>query len=625
MTSAELDDRLAELLLAYNVVPKQHVERARAYQHAKQSTLAGALCDLHVLTSDTLRSLLEELTGVRAVDPSLMTVYPDFVERINALIPPDVIRALLVFPVQMEVNRLHVCLLNPTDGWTVRALEALSGCRIVPAVSHEAAIIEALNTHYSQYFSAPPKYGADDAHAAVDRAYKRLLDAPFESYLQPAVSLINRNRDAILRDPKAIENLVRDPAIIRLVQQVLCRAIESGASDVHIEPTGEQLRIRIRVDGSMRVVQTLPASAAVPILSRIKAMAELPLGPATTPLDARIGYDLVLGRAIDLRFSLVPAITGEKVVLRVLDRSRERRQLSDLGVDPYTLSLFEQAAELPNGLILVTGPTGSGKSSTLYALLDRLNQDDVCLLTAEDPVESRIPGVTQVQCDESKGVTYALALRSFLRQDPDVMMVGEIRDTETADIALKAALTGHLVLSTLHTNDAPGAVLRLINMDLEPFVIASSLRLIVAQRLVRKLCPQCKRVMTRDRDGRVDVPPVMRAMVTQLESMRPGVPLQIYEPVGCAACGSSGYRGRTGIFEMLRVTPAIEELILARATASEVRHKARTEGMHTLRDAGLAKVLAGETSLAEVLEHSIGDDQTSSTVDVGEPAAPARA
>jgi len=619
MTSAELDDRLAELLLAYNVVPKSHLERARAYQTAKQSTLAGALCELHVLTSDTLRSLLEELTGVRAVDPSLMTVYPDFVERTNALIPPDVIHALLVFPVQMEVNRLHVCLLNPTDGWTVRALEAISGCRIVPAVSHEAALVEALNTHYGKYFSSPPKYGSEDAHAAVDVAYRRLLDAPFESYLQPAISLINRNRDAVLRDPKAIENLVRDPAIIRLVQQVLCRAIESGASDIHIEPTGDQLRIRTRIDGSMRIVETLPASAAVPILARIKAMAELPLGPAAAPLDARIGYDLVLGRGIDLRFSLVPAITGEKVVLRVLDRSRERRLLTDLGVDPYTLNLFEQAAELPNGLILVTGPTGSGKSSTLYALLDRLNQDDVCLLTAEDPVESRIPGVTQVQCDESKGVTYAIALRSFLRQDPDVMMVGEIRDTETADIALKAALTGHLVLSTLHTNDAPGAVLRLINMDLEPFVIASSLRLIVAQRLVRRLCSQCKRPMKRDREA--DVPPVLRAMVGQLDAMRPGV--QIFEPVGCASCGSSGYRGRTGIFEVLRVTPAIEELILARATASDVRSKARSEGMHTLRDAGLSKVLDGETSLAEILEHTIGDDDQTSAASLRERAATA--
>jgi type IV pilus assembly protein PilB len=608
MTHAELDDRLGELLLAYNVIPPAHLERARAYQGAKGSTLPGALCDLHVVPQDTLRSLLEELTGVRAVDPSLMTVYPDFVEKINALIPPEVIHALLVFPVQMEINRLHVCMLNPTDGWTVRALEALSGCRVMPMVTHEAAVVEALGEHYGKHLPGAPKFGAMDGKAVVDATYRRLLDAPFASYVQPAISLINRNRDAIARDRdgKAIENLVRDPAIIRLVQQVLCRAIETGASDVHIEPTGDQLRIRTRVDGSMRVIDTLPAAAAVPILARLKAMAELPIGPAGMPLDARIGYDLVLGRGVDLRFSLVPAITGEKVVLRVLDRSRERRQLTDLGVDAHTLGLIEQAADLPNGLLLVTGPTGSGKSSTLYALLDRLNSEDTCLLTAEDPVESRIAGVTQVQCDDDKGLTYAAVLRSFLRQDPDVMMVGEIRDLETADIALKAALTGHLVLSTLHTNDSPGAVLRLVNMNLEPFIIASSLRLIVAQRLIRRLCSSCKKPMA-SLDG---VSPGIRQMIANSDVAQ-AADARFYEPVGCPSCGGSGYRGRTGIFEVLRVTPAIEELILARASASEVRNRARAEGMRTLRDSGLMKALAGETSLAEVLEHTIGDEGNS--------------
>jgi type IV pilus assembly protein PilB len=609
MTHAELDDRLGELLLAYNVIPAGHLERARKYQATKGSTLPGALCDLHVVPQDTLRSLLEELTGVRAVDPSLMTVYPDFVEKINALIPPEVIHALLVFPVQMEINRLHVCMLNPTDGWTVRALEALSGCRVMPMVTHEAAVVEALEEHYGKHLPAAPKFGAIDGKTVVDATYRRLLDAPFASYVQPAISLINRNRDAIARDRdgKAIENLVRDPAIIRLVQQVLCRAIETGASDIHIEPTGDQLRIRTRVDGSMRVIDTLPAAAAVPILARLKAMAELPIGPAPTPLDARIGYDLVLGRGVDLRFSLVPAITGEKVVLRVLDRSRERRQLSDLGVDAHTLGLIEQAADLPNGLLLVTGPTGSGKSSTLYALLDRLNTEDTCLLTAEDPVESRIAGVTQVQCDEDKGLTYAAVLRSFLRQDPDVMMVGEIRDLETADIALKAALTGHLVLSTLHTNDSPGAVLRLVNMNLEPFIIASSLRLIVAQRLIRRLCQSCKKPMT-SLDG---VSPGIKQMIASSDVLRASDDARFYEPAGCPSCGGSGYRGRTGIFEVLRVTPAIEELILARASASDVRTRARAEGMRTLRDAGLMKALAGDTSLAEVLEHTIGDEGNS--------------
>ena len=259
-----------------------------------------------------------------------------------------------------------------------------------------------------------------------------------------------------------------------------------------MEPAENDLRVRARVDGSLRVLHRFPAAMALPLLTRLKAMADVDTSPAKEPIDSHIGYNLVWGRGVDLRFSLVPSVTGEKIVLRVLERTRARRELSDLGVDPLTRQRLVEACDLPNGLILVTGPTGSGKSSTLYALLDRLNTDDLCVLTAEDPVESRIEGVTQVQCQPGTPLGFASVLRSFLRQDPDVMMVGEIRDAETADIALKAALTGHLVLSTLHTNDASGAVLRLLNMDLEPFIVASSLRLIMAQRLVRRLCQACK-------------------------------------------------------------------------------------------------------------------------------------
>lgn len=308
------------------------------------------------------------------------------------------------------------------------------------------------------------------------------------------------------------------------------------------------------------------------------------------------------GRGIDLRFSLVPAVTGEKIVLRVLDRTRERRQLADLGVDPESRALIETASDLPNGLILVTGPTGSGKSSTLYALLDRLNAEDTCILTAEDPVESRVAGVTQVQCEEG-GVTFAGALRSFLRQDPDVVMVGEIRDAETADTALKAALTGHLVLSTLHTNDAPGAVLRLLNMDLEPFLVASSLRVVVAQRLIRRLCRKCKAPLA---PGSEAARKILMALPRSLHTRTAGA--TVFGPVGCPECGHTGYRGRTGIFEVLRVTEPIEELIIKRAPSAAIRDAARAGGMRTLREAGLVKVLEGETSFAEVLEHTVSDE-----------------
>jgi type IV pilus assembly protein PilB len=609
MTDAELDDRLAELLVGYQVVGPSVIDHARSFQAARRGTLAGALIGLHVVPQDTVAPLLEELTGVRAVDPSLMTVYPDFVERMNVLLPPEVIGRVLVFPAQAEVNAIHVCMLNPTDGWTIRALESLSGCRIVPFVTHEVALTAALEHHYGAHIKAPIAYapGGQDAVAA---AYQALLKQPFEGYLNPAIALINRRRDQIARDPAALEAIIREPAVIRLVQQILARGVESGASDIHIEPLGDAVRVRLRIDGAMRVAHLLPPNAATPLTARLKAMADLPIGPSATPLDARIGYDIVWGRGIDLRFSLVPSVTGEKVVLRVLDRSRERRVLADLGMDSTSQAAIEAAADLPNGLLLVTGPTGSGKSSTLYALLDRLNDDETCVLTAEDPVESRVAGVTQVHCDQASGVSFASALRSFLRQDPDVMMVGEIRDAETADISLKAALTGHLVLSTLHTNDAPGAVLRLVNMNLEPFLIASALRLVVAQRLIRRLCKQCRvRVDPNSEEGRGR----LRALPADVRAALDGE--AFYEPGGCPACDGTGYRGRTGIFEVLKVTDAIEELIIQRGSAQAIRARARSEGMSTLRDAALGKVARGETSIAEVLEHTVAHESEADSVD----------
>jgi type IV pilus assembly protein PilB len=603
MNNAELDDRLTELLLGYNVVPQTVVDRARTFRAVRGGTLAAALTELHLISEDTLPPLLEELTGVRAVDPRLLTVYPDFIERLNVLIPPDVVASLLVFPAQMEVNTIHVCMVNPTDGTTARALESVSGCRVVPMVSHERAIAEAIEQHYAKHLTGPvPAFDESAGRRAAEQAYRALLERDFDDFLKPAVALVNRHRDAIQRDEKALEGIIREPAIIRLVQQLLCRAIESGASDVHVEPTGEGLRLRARVDGSMRVLHVLPPNASTPLVARLKAMAEMPIQASRTPLDGRIGYDLVWGRGIDLRFSAVPSVTGEKVVLRVLDRTRERRRLTDLGVDEHTCKLLEDASDLPNGLLLVTGPTGSGKSSTLYALLDRLNGEDVAILTAEDPVESRVIGVTQVQCSEDAGLTYATALRSFLRQDPDVVMVGEIRDAETADIALKAALTGHLVLSTLHTNDAPGAVLRLTNMGIEPFVVASALRLVVAQRLVRRLCAKCKRPLSLESET---LRPIVAAASPEVaRAILDGHP---HEPVGCAACGGSGYRGRIGLFEVLTVNDAVEDLIIRRAPASEIRQAARAAGMRTLREAGWHMFASGQTSIAEVLGHTVAD------------------
>jgi type IV pilus assembly protein PilB len=600
VTDAELDARLGELLVSSKALDESRVDTAKVYQQARGGTLAGAVLALNLATDKVVRMLLEEIVGIKTVDPSLMTVYPDFLERVNTLVPAQVWLDMLAFPAQMEVNRLHVCLLNPTDARYRRSLESLSGCQVVPLLATEPAVTAALTKHYATALQGRAlRYTGDASLVTAEAAYKQAIDQPFAQYVESAASYANRTRDSLGSGTQGLELLAREPVIIRLVHQFIARSVEAGASDVHVEPAEGRLRVRARVDGALRVLHDLPPSVILPVTARLKAMADVPLTASSTPIDARIGYDLVWGRPIDLRFSLVPSISGEKVVMRVLDRARQRRDLGDLGVDAETKALLEEASDLPNGLLLVTGPTGSGKSSTLYALLDRLNTEDECILTAEDPVESRILGVTQVQCNAEE-LTYALALRSFLRQDPDVIMVGEVRDAETADIALKAALTGHMVLSSLHTNDAAGAVLRLLNMGLESFIVASALRLVVAQRLVRRLCKECKVPVEID----VRTHP-LTAPYTRLHHHGR---VTICEPRGCPACGGAGYRGRTGIFEVLKISAAIEDLVMRRTSVAEIRQQAWQDGMRTLREAALAKVLAGETSLAEVLEHTVAVD-----------------
>jgi len=601
MNDVELDSRLAELLVGYGTVSSVLLDRAREVQRVRETTLGRALLELRVVTPETLSRLLEEITGARAVDPSLMTIYPDFVERLTVLIPAEVAEALLAFPIQTEINTIHVCLLNPTDATTLAALEALSGCHVVPKVAHELALIGALDTHYKTLLGHPPRRATEEGRAAViDACYASRLDEPFQRLLDPAISLINRQRDAVARGGQALENLIREPAAIRLVHQMICRAVQANASDIHVEPQADRLRVRARLDGALRTMWTLPAAASLPVVARLKAMADLPIEPAEAPLDSRISYDLIWGRQVDFRFSLVPSATGERVVLRALERSRARRSLDKLGFQPTVYARVKEAAELPNGILLVTGPTGSGKTTTLYALLDTLNSDDVCVLTAEDPVESRIDGTGQVPCDEARGVSFATALRSFLRQDPDVIMVGEIRDVETADIALKAALTGHLVLSTLHTNDAPGAIVRLINMNLEPFVVASALRLVLAQRLIRRLCPNCKTP-----DDRPEAAFDAMGLGAQVLAGR-----TVYKAAGCPQCLQTGFRGRIAIHEALKMTPAIEELILTRGAASAVRQAARESGMRTLRESAVMLVADGITSLDEAVENTVAEDTT---------------
>jgi len=599
MNQTELDKAITQRLVRGGHVQAPLVERAQALRASRRMTLTRALVELKLVSGDTLAGILEEVTGASSIDPSFLTVYPDYIEAVNKLIPKAFVVRALVFPVQSELNTIRIGMLNPTDREMISALEALSGCRVEAFVGQEQHLAAAISKHYDVEISSLPEEAVDTGKAQelVNTLMRARASQDMEALIEPAVTLVNRNRDKLANDPAALEEIVRDSNVIRLVHEMLSRLVDAGASDVHFEPLQSAFRVRSRVDGAMRVGWTLPPALALPCIARIKLMADLPMGASSQPLDARISYDLVWGRDVDFRFSSLPSLYGEKIVLRALDRSRKRQELTELGFDDETLSRVRSVAEGPNGLILVTGPTGSGKTSTLYALVDHLNDDDVNIVSAEDPVESRIDGVTQVHCGDDTGVGFVEALRSFLRQDPDVILVGEIRDQETADIALKAALTGHLVMSTLHTNDAASTILRLLNMNLDPFIVGAAVRLVLAQRLVRRLCAACKKPATAG--GPLGALPASEAAI--LEGA------VCYEPTGCHDCAHTGYRGRRGVFEALVVNDKLEERIASGTSIAEIKELALAQGMRTLRQSGLHLVAAGETSLDEILAATIGD------------------
>lgn len=603
MKHPEFEQAITDRLVHYGYVQAPLVEKARAFQKTRAMTLTRALVELKLIETDALERVIEEVAAASTVDPSLLTVYPQYIETVSKLIPKEFVRDALVFPVQSELNTIRVCMLNPTDKLFVSALEGLSGCHIHAVTGHEQSLTAAISEHYGFEMNGLPPAAVDGekARALADGLVRERVKTPMEAFIEPAAALVNRNRDKLGVDSSVLEAIVRDPDVIRFVHQVLSRLVYAGASDIHFEPMESGFRVRSRVDGAMRVAWTLPQALALACVARLKVMADADLTASKEPIDARISYDLIWGKDVDFRFSSLPSLHGEKIVLRALDRSRKLQSLGEIGFDAETLERVRHAAESPNGLVLVTGPTGSGKTSTLYALVEHLNKEDVNIVSAEDPVESKIAGVTQVHCGEETGITFADALRSFLRQDPDVILVGEIRDQETADISLKAALTGHMVMSTLHTNDAASTILRLLNMDLDPFMVGSAVRLVLAQRLVRRLCETCKTKRT------AGVP--KGALSGREAAILEGA--EIYDAVGCAECSHTGFRGRRGVFEALLVTDELEELIAAKASVVDIRDLALKQGMITLRESGLRIVAGGGTTIDEVLATTVGEIPTS--------------
>jgi type IV pilus assembly protein PilB len=544
---------LTDVIVDMGLASRKQVDDALASSRMSGTTPERVLLESGALTQDALARALAERYGLDHLDLGVFSV--DMAAA--NLVSTTVAKRYQTVPVAFADKRtLLVAMADPSNVLAVDDIAIMTGYEIRVAV-------------------APP----DDIATLISRL-DRLEDVVGES----AEILEDGDEGA---EVVALHETSEDAPVIKLVNQIVAQAVERGASDIHLAPDGRELRVRFRVDGVLSDITTVQRRMAAGVISRIKIMAELNIAEKRLPQDGRVGL-VVDGRHIDLRVVTLPSVHGEGVVMRVLDKESVVVELDKLGMADPERERFERACRETHGAVLVTGPTGSGKSTTLYAALQMLNTPEKNIITVEDPVEYEMTGLTQVQVSAKVGLTFAAGLRSMVRADPDIIMVGEIRDRETAQIAVESALTGHLVLSTLHTNDAPSAITRLIEMGVEPFLVASALDCIVAQRLARMLCSSCKR--------RTIIP----AKVLQENGYRARVELEAYEPAGCRRCGSSGYRGRVGLYEVMKMSPEIQALALERSPAEAIRDVAVSQGMTRLRDDGLQKVRQGRTSMAEI-------------------------
>ncbi|HWY90456.1 MAG TPA: GspE/PulE family protein [Solirubrobacteraceae bacterium] len=548
-SSRFLTDVIVDMGLASRGLVEEAVESSRGLG----TTPERVLLDAGALTRDGLSRALAERYGLDYLDLGAFSVDMSAAN----LVTTTAAKRYQAVPVAFADKRtLLVAMADPANVLAVDDIAIMTGYEVRVAV-------------------APP----DDIAGLISRL-DRLEDVVSDSHEL-------EEEQGGVAEVVDLHETAEDAPVVKLVNQIVAQAVERGASDVHLAPDGRELRVRFRIDGVLQDVTTVPRRMAAGVISRVKIMAELDIAERRLPQDGRVGL-AVDGRHVDLRVVTLPSVHGEALVLRVLDKDSVVVELDKLGMAEPERERFERAFNETHGAVLVTGPTGSGKSTTLYAALQRLNTAEKNIITVEDPVEYEIAGLTQVQVSPKVGLTFATGLRSMVRADPDVIMVGEIRDRETAQIAVESALTGHLVLSTLHTNDAPSAITRLVEMGIEPFLVASALDCVVAQRLARRLCSHCKR--------RTIVP----AQILRDSGYKALVDLEAYEPVGCRRCGGSGYRGRVGLYEVMDVSPEIQKLALERRPAEEMRDVAVRQGMRRLRDDGLEKVRQGRTSMAEI-------------------------
>ena len=569
-----MSQRLGDLLVKEKVITPEQLSQASKVQKETNCRLGSALVKLGFLSDEDVTNFLSRQYGVPAINLSYFEIDPAVVK----LIPFETAKRYQILPLSRVGASLTIAMVDPTNVFAMDDIKFMTGFNIEPVVASESSINEGIEK----------AYGTNNQEE-LETVMQSMTD------LDADVELQSEEQEMELAD---LERAADEAPIVKLVNLVLTDAVKRGASDIHMEPYEKEFRVRFRIDGVLQSIMTPPLKLKDAITSRVKIMSKLDISEKRLPQDGRIMLKMNIGgrkKQLDFRVSTLPTLWGEKIVMRLLDKENLRLDMTKLGFEPESLVKFEKAILKPYGMVLVTGPTGSGKTNTLYSSIARLNQPDTTIMTAEDPVEFQLQGVNQVQMKEQIGLNFAAALRAFLRQDPNIILVGEIRDFETAEIAIKAALTGHLVLSTLHTNGAPETITRLMNMGIEPFLVATSVHLICAQRLVRRICKDCAEVM--------EVP--YQTLIEEGYSPEEAKTVKIQKGKGCATCNNTGYKGRTGLYEVMEVDEEIKELVLVGASAVELKKKAIERGMFTLRRSGLIKVALGMTTLEEVARETI--------------------
>src|SRR5215813_8085387 len=589
--------KLGEILVRENLLSPQHLRQALDYQREHGGRLGFNLVKLGLVSDDTITAILSRQYGIPSVNLELF----DIEDSVLRLIPQEVAQKYSVLPLSRVGATLTLAMVDPTNVFAMDDIKFMTGLNVEPVVVAEASIQQAISKYYStsreiELASVSPEVVSNgNGFSESDLVSLDNLDLNHNVNAEDIEEVFEENDEI---DLSSLARMSEDAPVVRLVNVLLVDSLRRGASDIHVEPYEKELRIRFRIDGVLYDVMHPPLKLRDALISRVKIMSKLDISEKRLPQDGRIKIKVKVdsrSRELDFRVSTLPTLFGEKVVLRLLDKQNLMLDMTKLGFEPESLTKFRRNISKPYRMVLVTGPTGSGKTNTLYSALQSLNTVDTNIMTAEDPVEFNLLGINQVQMKEQIGLNFAAALRSFLRQDPNIILVGEIRDFETAEIAIKAALTGHLVLSTLHTNDAPSTISRLMNMGIEPFLVATSVNLICAQRLIRRICKDCRKEHPTPQEALVEIGfPAEEAKT-----------LKTYKGRGCPSCNDTGYKGRIGLYEVMEITDEIRELILIGASALELRKKSIEDGMISLRDSGLQKIRNGVTTIEEVLRETV--------------------